>query len=417
MIPALIRLARPTHWVKNGFVAGPLIFANPESIGQAAVQSVTAVAVFSLMASAIYCFNDVLDAESDRAHPTKRTRPIAAGLDLAGAGGRLGVRAGRGSHRAVLVPVAAAVLAVLGAYVVNNVLYNARVKTVAIADVISIATGFVLRLVAGAIAIGVVASSWLLVCSFSLALFLGFGKRRSELALAEQGRVYRPVLSAYTPSTLDSAMGISATLTLMCYMLYTIAPETRETHGTGNLMYTVPPVFYAMFRFIFKVQDARGESPEELLLRDRVMLLTAGAWVGLVLLVLKFRGVIEAFGGSDPDRPVAAVRAPSRALAFASMVAAACGGGAPSPSPVAVPAAGFPRTVTDGAGRSLRLAARPVRIVAQTLASDEMLFPMVAPERLVGFSSLSRDPKYSNVLAEATRIRHRQSRAPKTSCG
>ena len=128
-------------------------------------------------------------------------------------------------------------------------------KAVAIADVISIATGFVLRLVAGAIAIGVVASSWLLVCGFSLALFLGFGKRRSELALAEQGRVYRPVLRAYTPSTLDSAMGITATLTLMCYMLYTIAPETRETHGTGNLIYTVPPVFYAMFRFIFKVQD------------------------------------------------------------------------------------------------------------------------------------------------------------------
>ena len=137
---------------------------------------------------------------------------------------------------------------------------------------------------------------WLLVCSFSLALFLGFGKRRSELALAEQGRVYRPVLRAYTPSTLDSAMVISATLTLMCYMLYTIAPETRETHGTANLIYTVPPVFYAMFRFIFKVQLAGGESPEELLLHDRVMLLTAASWVGLVLVVLKFRGVAEAFG-------------------------------------------------------------------------------------------------------------------------
>ena len=89
------------------------------------------------------------------------------------------------------------------------------------------------------------------------------------------------MLRAYTASTLDSAMGISATLTLMCYMLYTIAPETRETHGTGNLIYTVPPVFYAMFRFIFRVQDAQGESPEELLLRDRVMLATAGrgsAW-------------------------------------------------------------------------------------------------------------------------------------------
>jgi 4-hydroxybenzoate polyprenyltransferase len=297
MISALIRLARPTHWVKNGFVAGPLIFANPDSFGHALAQSATAVAVFSLMASAIYCFNDVLDAESDRAHPTKRTRPIAAGL----VSPELGVAWG-----CVLAAVAIAlswfllplaVLAVLGAYVVNNVVYNARVKAVAIADVLSIATGFVLRLVAGAIAIGVVASSWLLVCGFSLALFLGFGKRRSELALAEQGRVYRPVLRAYTASTLDSAMGITATLTLMCYMLYTIAPETRETHGTANLIYTVPPVFYAMFRFIFKVQLANGESPEELLLGDRVMLAMGGAWVGLVLLVLKFRGVAEAFSG------------------------------------------------------------------------------------------------------------------------
>jgi 4-hydroxybenzoate polyprenyltransferase len=190
----------------------------------------------------------------------------------------------------------ASVLAVLGAYVINNALYNAKLKKVAIADVISIAMGFVLRLVAGAIAIGVLASSWLLVCSFSLALFLGFGKRRSELALAEQGRVYRPVLRAYTPSTLDSAMGISATLTLMCYMLYTIAPETRETHGTANLIYTVPPVFYAMFRFILKVQESRGESPEELLLRDPVMLASAGAWVVLVLIILNLRIVAGAFG-------------------------------------------------------------------------------------------------------------------------
>jgi len=296
MLPALIRLARPTHWVKNGFVAAPLIFANPQSLGQATVQSATAVAVFSLMASAIYCFNDVIDAESDRAHPTKRTRPIAAGQVSPQLGVAWGAVLAAAAIALAWFRLPPAVLAVLGAYVINNVLYNARIKAVAIADVISIATGFVLRLVAGAIAIGVVASSWLLVCSFSLALFLGFGKRRSELALAEQGRIYRPVLRAYTPSTLDSAMGISATLTLMCYMLYTIAPETRETHGTANLIYTVPPVFYAMFRFIFKVQDAQGESPEELLLRDRVMLLTAGAWVGLVLVVLKFRGVAQAFG-------------------------------------------------------------------------------------------------------------------------
>lgn len=298
MISSLVRLARPTHWVKNGFVAAPLLFATPDEFVGAAIESATAVAVFSLMASAIYCFNDVIDAESDRAHPTKRTRPIASGQVPAPVGVAWGLALAAGAIALAWLRLPAGVLAVLGLYVINNVVYNARLKRVAIADVISIATGFVLRLVAGAIAIDAAASSWLLVCSFSLALFLGFGKRRSELALAEQGRVYRPVLKAYTASTLDSAMGISATLTLMCYMLYTIAPETRETHGTGNLIYTVPPVFYAMFRFIFKVQDARGESPEELLLRDRIMMLTAAAWVGLVLLVLKFRGISEAFGGT-----------------------------------------------------------------------------------------------------------------------
>jgi 4-hydroxybenzoate polyprenyltransferase len=285
---ALIRLARPKHWVKNGFVAAPLLFARPEPFEKAMGLAAIAVAVFSLLASAIYCFNDVLDAESDRAHPTKRTRPVASGDVSAGLAVAWGLLLAGGALALAWWQLPHPFLAVFGAYVVNNALYNAYVKHVAIADVISIATGFVLRLVAGAIAIGVVASSWLLVCSFSLALFLGFGKRRSELALAEQGRAYRKVLEAYGTSTLDSAMSISATLTLMCYMLYTIAPETQATHHTANLVFTVPPVFYAMFRFIFKVQAAKGETPEELLLSDPVMLGSGAAWVGLVVLVLNF---------------------------------------------------------------------------------------------------------------------------------
>jgi len=285
---ALIRLARPKHWVKNGFVAAPLLFVRPQPFGRAVVLSAVAVAVFSLIASAIYCFNDVLDAEADRAHPTKRTRPIAAGDVSPAMGVAWGLFLASTALALAWWQLPAAFLAVLGAYVVNNALYNSFLKQRAIADVISIATGFVLRLVAGAIAIGVVASSWLLVCSFSLALFLGFGKRRSELALAEQGVAYRRVLRAYSTSALDSAMSISATLTLMCYMLYTIAPETQATHHTANLVFTVPPVFYAIFRFIFRVQAAKGESPEDLLLSDPVMLGAGAVWVALVALVLNF---------------------------------------------------------------------------------------------------------------------------------
>lgn len=285
---ALIRLARPKHWVKNGFVAAPLLFVRPDAFGRAVILAGMAVAVFSLIASAIYCFNDVLDAESDRAHPTKRMRPIASGEVSPALGVVWGLVLAAAALGLAWWQLPHAFLAVLGAYVANNLLYNARLKQIAIADVISIATGFVLRLVAGAVAIGVFASSWLLVCGFSLALFLGFGKRRSELALAEQGYAYRKVLKAYSTSTLDSAMSISATLTLMCYMLYTIAPETQQTHHTANLVFTVPPVFYAMFRFIFKVQEAKGESPEELLLSDRVMIGAGAAWVALVVIVLNF---------------------------------------------------------------------------------------------------------------------------------
>jgi 4-hydroxybenzoate polyprenyltransferase len=282
----LVRLARPKHWVKNGFVAAPLLFARPEPFGRAVALSAIAVAVFSLVASAIYCFNDVLDAESDRVHPTKRHRPVAAGLVSPALAVAWGALLAASALALAWWQLPSAFLLVLGAYVINNVLYNARVKRIQIADVIAIAIGFVLRLVAGALAISAVASSWLLVCSFSLAMFLGFGKRRSELALAETGHVYRPVLKTYTAPMLDSAMSITAALTLMCYMLYTIAPETQQTHHTANLVYTVPPVFYGMFRFIFMVQGSRGESPEELLLRDRVMLGTGAAWVGLVILVL-----------------------------------------------------------------------------------------------------------------------------------
>lgn len=284
----LVRLARPKHWVKNGFVAAPLLFARPEPFGQAVVMSAIAVGVFSLAASAIYCFNDVLDAESDRAHPTKRLRPVAAGEVSPGLAIGWGAVLAAAALALAWWQLPKAFLLILGAYVLNNVLYNARVKRIQIADVIAISFGFVLRLVAGTIAIGTVASSWLLVCSFSLAMFLGFGKRRSELGLAETGHVYRPVLKTYTAPMLDSMMAITAALTLMCYMLYTIAPETQQTHHTANLVYTVPPVFYAMFRFIFKVQEARGESPEELLLSDRLMLGTGAAWAGLVVLVLNF---------------------------------------------------------------------------------------------------------------------------------
>jgi 4-hydroxybenzoate polyprenyltransferase len=285
---ALLRLARPTHWVKNVFVAAPLLFVQPTPIGPAIARAALAFVAFSLLASAIYCFNDVVDAESDRAHPTKKARPVAAGLVSPAAAVTFGAVLALAAIGIAWRWLPQTFLVVLGLYTANNLLYNTLIKRVGIADVIAIAIGFVLRLVAGSIAIDAQPSSWLLVCGFTLALFFGFGKRRSELALApDSGLAYRPVLRAYTPTMLDSLMSITATLTLMCYMLYTVSDDTFKVHGTRNLVYTVPPAFYAIFRYILRVQEAKGESPEELLLRDPVMIFSGALWVGLVMLVLR----------------------------------------------------------------------------------------------------------------------------------
>jgi len=284
----LVRLGRPPHWIKNGFVLAPLLFVRPEPLGPALFRGVMAFVAFSLLASGIYCINDVLDAAADRAHPKKQFRPVAAGRISPVTATVWGL---------VLLGACAVVVALflgplfgvtLGAYAANNVAYNVLLKHKRIADVLCIALGFVLRLVAGSVAIEVTPSSWLLVCSFSLALFLGFGKRRSELALAQSGLQYRPALQWYSESKVDSLMSISASLTLMSYMLYTVAPETLRVHHTANLVYTVPPVFYGVFRYIFKVQEAHGETPEELILSDWVMPATVLIWAALVLLVLRF---------------------------------------------------------------------------------------------------------------------------------
>jgi 4-hydroxybenzoate polyprenyltransferase len=290
MVPLsdLIRLARPRHWVKNGFVLAPMLFVRPESVDEAMFRAFIAFASFSLLASAVYCVNDVIDAAADREHPTKRLRPVASGRVSPALALAWGALLAAASVTLVVLLLNGGFSLALAAYGANNVVYNALLKRRGIADIISIALGFVIRLVAGSMAIGVDPSSWLLVCGFSLALFLGFGKRRSELSLAESGVKYRPALLGYSTTKLDSLMSISASLTLMSYMLYTVAPETQRVHGTANLVYTVPPVFYAVFRYIFKVQEARGESPEELILSDWVMQATAAAWAVSVLFVLRY---------------------------------------------------------------------------------------------------------------------------------
>jgi 4-hydroxybenzoate polyprenyltransferase len=280
----LIALMRPEHWIKNTFVAAPLAFAHLAIPPAAGVRSATlAVVAFCLMSSSVYCFNDVLDASSDRAHPTKRRRPVAARLVRPSAA--LLLAAGFVALAAAIAAALPMGFAIAGAaYLANNVLYTFVLKKKVIADVMSIALGFVLRLLAGAAAIGVTASSWLLVCGFSVALLLGFGKRRLEVALA-QPTAYRAALQMYTAQKLDAVIAASTAVAMLSYILYTVAPETIRLHGTDKLVYTVPFVAYGLFRYVFKVQEGVGTGPIDILLSDRVFLLNGLLWILAVIAI------------------------------------------------------------------------------------------------------------------------------------
>ncbi|HJW03551.1 MAG TPA: decaprenyl-phosphate phosphoribosyltransferase [Azospira sp.] len=282
-----LKLLRPHQWVKNGFVFVGLIFgeafSNLALLGQVAL----AALAFSLAASSIYVINDLADREKDRLHPVKRHRPLAAGtvnvtqaLLLAGAClfGALML-----AHT-----VSLAVLLIVAAYAAINVGYSMGLKHVVVLDVFIIAAGFMLRLLAGTLGVGIAPSNWLLLCGLMLTLFLGFSKRRAELAaMSGKGGSHRKVLDDYDPALLDQFITVCAGATVVSYSLYTVSPETVALHGTTNLMVTVPFVVYGMFRYLFLLhrRGGGGDTAAELL-RDRHLLLAFGGWLGTVLFIL-----------------------------------------------------------------------------------------------------------------------------------
>jgi 4-hydroxybenzoate polyprenyltransferase len=247
-----------------------------------------ATACFCLWASAVYLVNDVLDAPADRRHPRKCSRPIAAGRVgplTAGVLAAVLVVAG-GLAAWWTLPVAFLVLG--GLYLGNSLLYCLVLKHHPICDVLAIAIGFVLRLLAGCVAIGVEPSSWALVCGFALALTLGFGKRRLEVGNLERPSEYRPALRSYDARKLDLLLSVNCGVCLLSYILYTVSPDTAALHGTPHLVYTVPFVFYGLYRFLFKIQEAGGDGPVEILTRDPVFALNGLAWGVSVVAVLWF---------------------------------------------------------------------------------------------------------------------------------
>ena len=284
---AYLELLRPQQWVKNAFVLAGLLFGHawndPALLGAA----LAATAAFCLASGAAYAFNDCRDAVQDRDHPDKRERPLARGALVPGEGHALAACAAA-AGLALAAWAGVAVAAFVAAYLALNVAYTLRLKQVPVLDVVAIASGFMLRLLAGTAGIGIEPSRWLLACGFFLTLFLGFAKRRAELARLEAGaHRHRAVLGSYGAGFLDKAIDVCAAGMIVSYGLYTVAPESALIHGTERLILTLPWVLLGTLRYLYRLHfRGGGGDPTEELLRDPVLALAVIGWIATVFALI-----------------------------------------------------------------------------------------------------------------------------------
>lgn len=284
-MPPLIALLRPKQWTKGLLVFAALFFTAKFKDAGAVAIAFQAFFAIALVSSAVYIFNDARDVERDRAHPKKKTRPLASGavtLPIAYVAMAVCLAAGFG----LAIAINDRVVVVLVAYLALQLVYNFGLKAVPVADVFLIASGFVLRAALGAAALDVRISGWLLLCTGSLALMLGFGKRRHEFILQGNERATsRESLAGYTKPALDAMLIAAATGAALCYGIYSIESSTARSHPA--LISTSIWVTYGIFRYIFLVlsQDEGGE-PENLLFKDRHILFTIFAFAINVVLAM-----------------------------------------------------------------------------------------------------------------------------------
>ena len=283
----LLTSLRPAHWTKNLLVFAGLLFGRRLLDPSAIMAALEAFAVFCLLSGVVYILNDIADRESDRRHPLKARRPIASGA--------LAVKAAAAAAFAVGAAALAGAsmlglpfLAVAVAYLVLQSLYSGPLKHIVIIDVLTLAIGFVLRAVAGAVAVNVEISRWLLVCTILLALFMALAKRRHEIVLLADGAAsHRPILGEYSAYLLDQMIAVVTASTLIAYVFYTISPETQEKFGTPWLGLTIPFPLYGIFRYLYLVHRRDGGgSPAELLLTDRPLLACVAMWALAVALII-----------------------------------------------------------------------------------------------------------------------------------
>ncbi|MBW8002778.1 MAG: decaprenyl-phosphate phosphoribosyltransferase [Planctomycetes bacterium] len=279
-----VKIMRPWHWTKNVFVFAALIFGKKlfGPIDEVLISMGSALGAFfcfCLAASGIYIFNDIVDRDSDRLHPEKSKRPIASGQVPV--------------PSAIILAVICFLAAIVGSflltdtlafiiivYIVLMIIYSLIFKHVMILDCIIISIGFCLRAVAGAVVIGADISTWLIVCTFALCLFLGFSKRRSEIAqLGENSEAFRRTLAGYTPELLAHMLDVTSGLAIVCFLLYATDDRTIRVFGTNNLLFTTPLVLYCIFRFSALIQKGKFSGPVQLITNDRPFQFGALLWV------------------------------------------------------------------------------------------------------------------------------------------
>jgi 4-hydroxybenzoate polyprenyltransferase len=287
LVLQILQSLRPGQWTKNLVIFAGLLFGRRLFDPVALLDAVCAFAVFCMLSGVVYLVNDIADRDSDRQHPLKSHRPIASGalpvqvaVTAAFVLGVLGLAGAFGIGRAFA--------GVAGAYLGLLLLYSGPLKHIVIIDVLTIAIGFVLRAVAGAVAVHVEISHWLLVCTILLALFIALAKRRHEIVLlAGDAAGHRPILGEYSAYLLDQMIGVVTASTLISYVFYSISPETEAKFGTAWLGLTIPFPLYGIFRYLYLVhQREGGGSPADLLLTDRPLLACVAVWALAVALII-----------------------------------------------------------------------------------------------------------------------------------
>ncbi len=296
MIKSVVQLLRPQQWIKNIFIFLPVFFDGKLLHIDLLLATAMVFVAYCLAASGVYCFNDVYDAEADRLHPKKCLRPIASGtVSKTAAYSIMGV-CFLISILLVTIsfhdeyPKMLRLIGVITFYILMNIAYCVKLKQKAIVDVFIIATGFVLRIVAGGFATGIHLSQWIVLMTFLLALFLAFAKRRDDVVIYEDtGILTRKNVSRYNLAFMNQAIGIVASITMVCYIMYTVSPEVTERFHSHYVYITSVYVLAGIIRYLqVTLVDVRSGSPTKILLKDRFIQACIIGWVMTFFFILYF---------------------------------------------------------------------------------------------------------------------------------